>query len=133
MANKRVIQTRGAPQAMGSCAQAIVHKSLVFGLGQLPLNPETGQVVTANPTEQVRRMTVNVCTVLETGGSSLEDVLKAHIYVKDLGQLEEINEAYGSYFQDLPLHKSIEVSRVPRAANNEIEVVSALREPGGRS
>lgn len=123
---KKVIHTPKAPAAIGPYSQAVVHNDLIFCSGQLPLNPETMEMVGTTAAEQTKQVMENLSAVLEAAGSNLEKVLKCTIFVKDLNDFASINEVYGSYFRENPpARATVEVSRLPKDALVEIECVAA--------
>lgn len=124
---KKIIQTSNAPQAIGPYSQAIIHENLVFCSGQLPLHPETMEIVGETAADQTRQVMENVKAVLEAAGTSLEKVLKCTIYVKDLNDFASINEVYGTYFtQNPPARATVEVSRLPKDVLVEIECIAGI-------
>ena len=123
---KKITQTSNAPKAIGPYSQATVYQNLIFCSGQLPLDPETMEIVGSTAAEQTKQVMENLSAVLEATGTSLEKVLKCTIYVKDLKDFASINEVYGSYFpQNPPARATVEVSRLPKDALVEIECVAA--------
>ena len=122
---KERIQTEGAPKAIGPYSQAIKANGLIFASGQIPLDPSTGQLVEGSIAEQTERVLDNLKAVLESAGSSLDRVVKTTVFLADLGDFNEMNEAYGRFFQDTPPARStVEVARLPRDARVEIDVIA---------
>lgn len=122
---KEQVQTDDAPKAIGPYSQAIKANGLVFASGQIPLDPSTGQLVEGSIKEQTERVFNNLKAVLESAGSSLDHVVKTTVFLADLGDFNEMNEAYGSFFQDTPPARStVEVARLPRDARVEIDVIA---------
>lgn len=122
---KERVQTENAPGAIGPYSQAIKADGLVFASGQIPLDPATGQIVQGSIAEQTERVLSNLKGVLEAAGSSLDRVVKTTVYLADLGDFAEMNEAYGRFFKDAPPARStVEVSRLPRDARVEIDVIA---------
>ena len=122
---KERIQTDGAPKAIGPYSQAIKANGLIFASGQIPLDPSTGQLVEGSIKEQTERVFNNLKAVLEAAGSSLDRVVKTTVFLADLGDFNEMNEAYGHFFQDAPPARStVEVARLPRDARVEIDVIA---------
>jgi 2-iminobutanoate/2-iminopropanoate deaminase len=125
----RTIETDRAPKAIGPYSQAIVHGGLVFCSGQIPLDPATGELVGAGDVRaETTRVMENLRAVLEASGSSLEQVLKATIYLTSLANFGVVNEVYGGYVsrERPPARATIEVSALPRGAQVEIELVAAV-------
>jgi len=124
------ITTDGAPAAIGPYAQGVRVGNLVFTAGQGGLDPITGQVVAGGIKEQTARTLDNLNAVLEAGGSSLGQVVKATVFLKDMNDFAAMNAVYASYFGDdsetLPARTTVEVSRLPRNLLVEIEVVAEV-------
>jgi 2-iminobutanoate/2-iminopropanoate deaminase len=121
------VQTDSAPKAIGPYSQAIRAGNLVFASGQIPIDPESGQVIEGGISEQTERVLNNLKAVLEAAGSSLDRVVKTTVFLADLGDFGEMNEAYGRFFKEAPPARStVEVSRLPRDARIEIDVIALL-------
>ena len=119
------VQTDRAPQAIGPYSQAVKSGGLVFASGQIPIDPATGQVIQGSIAEQTERVLNNLKAVLEAAGSSLERVLKTTVFLADLSDFGEMNEAYGRFFAEVPPARStVEVSRLPRDARVEIDAIA---------
>ena len=123
---KKIIHTPKAPAAIGPYSQAISYQNLIFCSGQLPLHPETMEMVGKTAAEQTKQVMENLKAVLEAAGSDLKKILKCTIFVKDLNDFSSINEVYASYFpENPPARATVEVSRLPKDALVEIECVAA--------
>jgi len=94
---KTVIATDRAPAAIGPYSQGIRSGNLIFTTGQIPLDPATQQVVASNIKDQTTQVLENLKAVLEAGGSGLERVVKATVFLKDLSDFADMNEVYGAY------------------------------------
>lgn len=122
---KEIVQTDNAPKAIGPYSQAIKAGGLVFASGQIPLDPATGQLIEGSTGAQTERVLNNLKAVLEAAGSSLDRVVKTTVFLADLGDFSEMNEAYGRFFQDAPPARStVEVARLPRDVRVEIDVIA---------
>lgn len=122
---KQVIATHLAPKAIGPYSQAIVTEGLIFVSGQLPLNPETGEIVEGAIETQTRQVLANIQAVLEAAGSGLNRILKTTLYLTDMGDFASVNAAYGSFFPDSPPARvCVEVSRLPKDARIEIDAIA---------
>lgn len=122
--NKEIISTKKAPSAIGSYSQGMIVGDLVFTSGQIPLNPENGELVTEISKATVQVM-ANLSAVLEAAGSSLEKVIKTTIFLQDLNDFEKVNEIYGDYFKDnLPARSCVQVAKLPKGAIIEIEAIA---------
>lgn len=121
------VQTENAPQAIGPYSQAVKAGGLVFASGQIPIDPATGVVIEGSIAEQTERVLNNIKAVLEAAGCSLERVVKTTVFLADLSDFGEMNEAYGRFFADVPPARStVEVSRLPRDARVEIDAIALL-------
>ena len=119
------VQSEGAPKAIGPYSQAIKANGLVFASGQIPLDPASGQIVEGDIAQQTERVLNNLKAVLEAAGTSLDRVVKTTVFLADLGDFGAMNEAYGRFFGDPPPARStVEVSRLPRGARIEIDVIA---------
>jgi 2-iminobutanoate/2-iminopropanoate deaminase len=127
--SKTVIATNGAPAAIGPYSQAMRTGNLIFTAGQIALDPATQQVVAGGITEQTTRVLENLKAVLEAGGSSLDRVVKANVYLTSLDNFAAMNEVYAKYLGTQgppPARTTIEISRLPRNVLIEIEFVAEV-------
>src|ERR1700747_2888524 len=123
---KKVISTREAPGAIGPYSQAVRSGSFLFCSGQIPLDPKSGQIVSGDIATQTRRVLDNIAAILRTEGLTFDNVVKATIFLTNLGDFQTVNEAYGSYFKnDPPARSTVQISAIPRGANVDIEVIAA--------
>jgi len=121
---KRVIQTEKAPKAIGPYSQAIQAGPFLFVSGQIPIDPSTGELVGGDIQEQTRRILENIKQILESQRLALPDVVKTTIFLKDMGNFAKVNEIYAAYFPtEAPARSTIEVARLPKDAEIEIEAV----------
>jgi 2-iminobutanoate/2-iminopropanoate deaminase len=124
------ITTDGAPAAIGPYAQGVRAGNFIFTAGQVALDPVTGQAVPGGITEQTARVFENLKAILEAAGSSLGQVVKATVFLKDMNDFAAMNAVYASYFGDdsetLPARTTVEVARLPRNLLVEIEVVAEV-------
>jgi 2-iminobutanoate/2-iminopropanoate deaminase len=131
MANevKRAVTTEAAPAAIGPYSQAIESDGLVFCSGQIPLDPESGKMVDGGVPEQTRRCLDNLKAVLAAAGLTLGDVVKATVFMTDLGKFSEMNEVYASFFDapPAPARAAVEVKALPKGALVEIEAIARKR------
>ena len=119
------VQTDNAPNAIGPYSQAIKANGLIFASGQIPLDPKTMQVVEGGVREQTERAMNNLKALLESAGSSLDQVLKTTVFLADVNDFADMNEVYGRFFGDMPPARStVEVSRLPRDVRIEIEAIA---------
>jgi len=120
-----IIRTDRAPAAVGAYSQAVRAGDFVFVSGQIPLNPETGEVVFADIKEQTERVLVNIRNILQEAGMGLEDVIRTTVYLELMDDLSRVNEVYGRFFGDSPpARAAVEVARLPKDVAIEIEAVA---------
>ena len=123
---KKVISTAEAPQAIGPYSQAIEAGGVVFVSGQIPLIPATGELVEGSVEVQTARVLENLKVILEAAGSSLESVVKTTVYITNMDDFAKVNGIYGQYFQENPPARvCVEVSKLPKGALVEIDVIAA--------
>ena len=125
--NKEVIFTEKAPKAIGLYSQAQKVGDLLFTSGQIPLNPSTGELVTEIKAA-TKQSLENIKAILEAAGTSLENVVKTVVYIKDMNDFGEVNEVYGEYFKEnAPARSCVEVARLPKDALVEIEAIAIMK------
>ena len=122
---REIIKTNRAPAAVGAYSQAVRAGDFVFVSGQIPLNPETGEVVFADIKEQTERILVNIRNILKEAGMGLEDVVKTTVYLELMDDLSRVNEVYARFFGDNPpARAAVEVARLPKDVAIEIEAIA---------
>lgn len=122
--NREIINTIKAPAAIGPYSHGNKIGDLIFTSGQLPINPETKELITEIKAA-TRQSLENVKGILEEVGSSMDKVVKATVFVKDLGQFGEVNEVYSEYFgKNSPARSCVQVVKLPMDAVIEIEVIA---------
>ena len=126
MATERtVISTTSAPAAIGPYSQAIVAGDLVFCSGQIPLDPQTGELVGDTIDVQTRRVLDNLAALLTAAGSSLQHVVKTTIFLLDMNDFQAVNAIYSEYFgTEPPARSTVQVARLPRDVRVEIEAIA---------
>lgn len=121
------VETNQAPSAIGPYSQGIKEGNRVYVSGQGPVDPETGEIVSDDVGEQTAQTIENLRAILEAAGSSLDNVLKANVYVTDMDDYEAVNDVYAEYMSEpYPARAAVEVSRLPINIGVEIEVVASL-------
>jgi 2-iminobutanoate/2-iminopropanoate deaminase len=124
---KKVIQTEKAPKAIGPYSQAIQVGNFLFLSGQIPLDPKTGELVKGDIRQQTQQVLENIKGVLESQKLGMEDVVKVTIFLKDIGNFNQVNEVYATYFPSSPPARStVEVAKLPRDADIEIEAIAVI-------
>ena len=122
---KKVIATSEAPKALGPYSQAIAAGGFLFCAGQIPLNPETGELVVGDVASQTRQVLENLGAVLRANAMTFANVVKTTVFLTDLGDFGKMNEVYGSFFtESFPARSTVQVSALPKGANVEIEAVA---------
>ncbi|HEU4965412.1 MAG TPA: RidA family protein [Bacilli bacterium] len=125
--DKQIIATNQAPAAIGPYSQAIKVGNLLFTSGQIPLLPN-GELLTGTIQEQTHQVFKNLQAVLSEAGATLNDVIKATVFIKDMDQFAQINEVYGEYFGDhRPARSCVEVARLPKDVGVEIELIVSVK------
>lgn len=127
----KVIHTEQAPAAIGPYVQGVDLGNMVLTSGQIPVNPQTGDVP-ANIADQTRQSLDNVKAVIEASGLKVSDIVKMTIFVKDLNYFSTINEVYGQFFDEhevthYPARSCVEVARLPKDVGIEIEAIAVRR------
>jgi len=124
----KVIRSEGAPAAVGPYSQAISSGDLVFCSGQLGLDPATGRLAGGSAKEQVKRCLLNLEAVLSAAGLSMSDVVKTTIFLVDMEEFKDVNEAYAAFFdEDPPARSTVGVSTLPLGARVEVEAIASRR------
>lgn len=120
------ISTNNAPQAIGPYSQAIISNGLMFCSGQIPINPETGEIVEGLEA-QAHQVFKNIKNLLAAGGTSLDNVIKTSVFIKDMNDFAKINEIYAEYFTEpFPARSCVEVARLPKDVLLECEVIAEV-------
>ena len=126
--HREAVTAVGAPDAVGPYSHAVKAGGLLFISGQIPLDPDTGDLVGDTPGEQARRCLENLSVVAAAAGASLgEDAVKLTVYLTDMAAFAEVNEVYGSFFEgDPPARVAFGVTALPKGAQVEIDAILAL-------
>lgn len=121
---KKVINTKKAPAAIGAYSQAIEKNGTIFVSGQLPVNPDDGEIV-SGVKEQTRQSLQNLKEILLEADSSLADVVKCEVFISDMDNFGMINDVYSEFFtEDEPARACVEVARLPKDVAVEISAVA---------
>jgi len=122
---REVIATNDGPKAIGPYSQAIKANGFVFVSGQIPIDPATQQLIEGDVAVQTDRVLQNLSAILKAAGSSLEQVVKAGVFLKNMSDFAAMNEVYGRYFtQAPPARSTVEVARLPKDVLVEIDVIA---------
>ena len=123
----KIVKSDKAPAAVGPYSQAVITGNLVFCAGQIPLDPATGNVVAGGIEEQARRVLENIKAVLAGAGTTLNKVVKATVFLKDMNDFAGMNKVYSEYFtSNFPARSTLQVARIPKDCLVEIEVVAEI-------
>ena len=118
---KRKIETNKAPQALGTYSQAITSGGTTYMSGQIPLNPETMELVKGDK-NQIRQVFKNILSVCEASGASTEDIVKLNVYLSDLSVFAQVNEIMKEFFAEpYPARAAVQVAKLPLDSLIEIE------------
>ena len=122
---RKIIKTADAPQAIGPYSQAVEAGGFVFVSGQIPIDPKSGNVFQGDIKSQAKQVMENAKAILVAAGCSLADVVKSTIYLRNMADFAAVNEVYGGYFlSDHPARATIEVSRLPKDVDVEMDFVA---------
>ena len=118
------IHTEKAPAAVGPYSQAVEAGGMIYPSGQIPLDPESGQLVDGDIKQQADRAIKNVIAVLEAAGTSADKVIKTMCFLADMDDFADFNEIYAGYFTEKPARSCVAVKSLPKGALCEIEVIA---------
>ncbi len=125
--SKQTIHTNNAPAAIGTYSQATRHGDTVYLSGQIPLDPQSMELVTGDIEEQVHRVFRNLSAVCEAAGGSLDQILKLTVYLTNLGDFQSVNAVMAQHFSEpFPARAAIEVSGLPKGAEVEMDAILGL-------
>lgn len=125
--SKTVISTTAAPQAVGPYSQAIAANGFIFCSGQVAFEPSTMELVKGSITDETTRCVKNLEIILKEAGSDLSKVVKTTIYVTNIDDFAEVNEAYGSFFpSDPPARATVGIAALPKGARVEIDCIATI-------
>jgi len=123
--NKEIINTSNAPEPIGPYSQAVKAGGFLFLSGQVALKPGTGDLVTANITEETTQVMKNLEAVLSEAGLNFSHVVKTTIFLKEMSSFGEVNAEYGKYFEkDFPARETVAVKTLPKDVNVEISMIA---------
>ncbi len=122
---KKVISTTNAPGAIGPYSQGFIVNGMVYTSGQIPVNPENGEVPT-DITAQTEQSCKNVAAILEAAGTNMENVFKTTCFLADMGDFVAFNEVYAKYFTSKPARSCVAVKTLPKNVLCEIEAIAII-------
>lgn len=124
---RQAVTTASAPKAIGPYSQAIRAGSLLFVSGQVPIDPETGNLVEGDIATQTRRVFDNIGAILKAAHGTFDQVVRTTVYLADMNDFAAMNEVYGTYFSSpAPARATVQVARLPKDARVEIDVIASL-------
>ena len=124
----KYVDTKNATAAIGPYSQGIILNGIAFFSGQIPLSPETGEVVGTTIEEQTEQVMQNVKALLESQGASFTDVVKTTCFLADMGDFAAFNEIYAKYFTGKPARSCVAVKDLPKGVLCEVETIAAVKE-----
>ena len=122
----KAIQTSAAPAAIGPYSQAMVSGGYVYTSGQIPLSPESGQIIGSTISEQTEQVCKNIGNLLKAAGSSIDRVVKTTCFLADMNDFAAFNEVYAKHFTGKPARSTVAVKGLPRNALVEVETIAEL-------
>ena len=124
---RQAVSTPSAPQAIGPYSQGIRAGSLLFVSGQVPIDPATGQIISGDIAAQTHRVFQNIGEILKAGGASFDHVVRTTVFLADMNDFAAMNDVYATYFTSpAPARATVEVSRLPKDARVEIDVIASF-------
>lgn len=120
------IATDKAPSAIGPYSQAIVFGNMLFTSGQIPINPETGNIEAQSISEQTEQVMKNLGAVLAEAGTSFEKAIKTTCFLANISDFGAFNEVYAKYFTEKPARSCVAVKDLPKGALVEVEVIAEI-------
>jgi 2-iminobutanoate/2-iminopropanoate deaminase len=125
--SREVILTDKAPKAIGPYSQGIKANGFVFCSGQIPTNPETGELVSGSITNQTRQVLSNLLAIIEKAGSGMNKVVKVTVFLRDMNDFAEMNTEYAKWFSnEPPARAAVQVARLPKDVGIEIQAIAML-------
>lgn len=123
------IHTNNAPKAIGPYVQGNIVNGFLFASGQIPLSPETGEVIGTTIEEQTEQVLKNISAILESAGSEFDQVVKTTCFLKNMNDFSAFNDVYATAFNDnLPARSAVEVARLPKDVLVEIEIIAVVND-----
>ena len=124
----KYVETQNAPAAIGPYSQGIILNGIAFFSGQIPLSPETGEVVGTTIEEQTEQVMQNIKALLESQGAEFTDVVKTTCFLADMADFAAFNEIYAKYFTGKPARSCVAVKALPKGVLCEVETIAAVKE-----
>ena len=124
----KYVETKNAPAPIGPYSQGIILNGIAFFSGQIPLSPETGEVVGTTIEEQTEQVMKNIKALLESQGAEFTDVVKTTCFLADMSDFAAFNEVYAKYFTGKPARSCVAVKELPKGVLCEVETIAAVKE-----
>ena len=122
---KKIFETKAAPAAAGPYSQAVRANGFLFVSGQLPIDPDTGEMIKGDAAKAAERVIRNIQNILEAVGARMDDVVKTTVYLKDMGDFARVNEVYARFFtKKHPARVCVAVKDLPKGADIEIDAIA---------
>lgn len=123
--NKKIVSTNKAPLPVGPYSQASIYGDMIFLSGQIPMDPDTNELIRGNIEKECEQVLNNIKSILVEAGSSLESVLKVTIYLTDMGDFPKVNDVYKKFFpKDPPARACVQAVKLPLDARIEMDVIA---------
>jgi 2-iminobutanoate/2-iminopropanoate deaminase len=122
----KVIQTDKAPSAIGPYSQALIHGNMLYASGQIPINPENGQIVDGDIKTQTTQVMKNIAAILEAAGASFDNVIKTTCFLKNMDDFADFNGVYAEYFTSKPARSCVAVQKLPKDVLCEVEIIAMI-------
>ncbi|MEN8221640.1 MAG: RidA family protein [Acidobacteriota bacterium] len=123
---KEQIETKKAPAALGPYSQGVVSSGFIFLSGQVGIDPESGKLVDGGVSEQTKQIFANIKNVLDEAGSTLDDIVKVTVFLKNMDDFSLVNSKYAEYFiEPYPARSAVQAAKLPLDVDIEIEVIAA--------
>jgi len=125
---KKIYNTNDAPDPLGPYNQAIMANNMLFTSGQIAINPKTNSLVLGNIKEETRQVMENLKAVLKSANLEFSNVVKTSIFISSMDDFNEINNVYGSYFneENAPARETVQVAKLPKGVNIEISMIAIV-------
>jgi 2-iminobutanoate/2-iminopropanoate deaminase len=123
---KKTILTKDAPAPIGPYSQAVESNGTLYISGQIPMDPYTGEMISGDIKNETNQVMKNISAILETANMKMSDIDKCSIFISDMNDFQDINEIYGTYFNESPpARETVEVSRLPKDVRVEISAIAS--------
>lgn len=122
----KVVSTKKAPAAIGPYSQGIIVNGMLYASGQIPIIPESGEIMEGDIKVQAKRVCENIGEILKEAGSDFSKVVKTTCFLSDINDFNDFNEVYSEYFVSKPARSCVEVSRLPKDVLVEVEVIALI-------